>query len=70
MVVRSAELAMRKAEVPDDNGIVAPTAEETIRNLAELGHSMEAVDQKIIEIMQHKLDRAAAPGQADAIRPT
>lgn len=59
MAVRSAELAMRKAEVPDDNGIVAPTAEETIRNLAELGHSMETVDQKIIEIMLHKLGSAA-----------
>ncbi len=59
MAVRSAELAMRKAEVPDDNGIVAPTAEETIRNLAELGRSMETVDQKIIEIMLKKLGPSA-----------
>lgn len=56
MAVRSAQLAMRKAEVPDDNGIVAPTAEQTIRNLAELGRSMEVVDQKIIEIMLKKLE--------------
>jgi L-cysteine desulfidase len=63
MAVRSAELAMRKAEVPDDNGIVAPTAEETIRNLAELGRSMEIVDQKIIEIMLKKLGPAAAQVQ-------
>jgi L-cysteine desulfidase len=62
MAVRSAELAMRKAEVPDDNGIVAPTAEGTIRNLAELGRSMESVDQKIIEIMLKKLGTSAAQG--------
>jgi len=55
MAVRAAELAMCKAEVPDDNGIVAPTAEKTIQNLAELGRSMESVDQKIIEIMLKKL---------------
>jgi len=64
MAVRSAELAMRKAEVPDDNGIVAPTAEETIRNLAELGRSMETVDQKIIEIMLKKLGTKAAQEQS------
>jgi L-cysteine desulfidase len=55
MATRAATLAMRKAEVPDDNGIVAPTAEDTIRNLAELSRSMEAVDQKIIEIMLAKI---------------
>jgi L-cysteine desulfidase len=55
MAVRAAELAMCKAEVPDDNGIVAPTAEKTIQNLGELGRSMESVDQKIIEIMLKKL---------------
>jgi len=55
MAVRAAELAMRRAEVPDDNGIVAPTAEKTIQNLAELGRSMESVDQKIIQIMLKKL---------------
>lgn len=59
MAVRSAELAIRKAEIPDDNGIVAPTAEGTIRNMAELGRSMEIVDQKIIEIMLHKLETSA-----------
>ncbi len=57
MATRAATLAMRKAEVPDDNGIVAPTAEETIRNLGELSRSMEAVDQKIIEIMLAKIAR-------------
>jgi L-cysteine desulfidase len=56
MATRAATLAMRKAEVPDDNGIVAPTAEQTICNLAELSRSMEAVDQKIIEIMLAKIE--------------
>ncbi len=60
MAVRSAQLAMRKAEVPDDNGIVAPTAEQTILNLAELGRTMEVVDQKIIDIMMKKIETKPA----------
>lgn len=59
MAARSARLAMQKAEVPDDNGIVAPTAEQTIRNLAELGRSMEVVDQKIIQIMLNKIGNSS-----------
>lgn len=55
MAVRAASLAMKRMEVSDDNGIVAKTAEETIRNLAELSQSMDAVDQKIIQIMNEKI---------------
>ena len=55
MAIRAASLAMRDAELPDDNGIVASTAEETIRNLAELSRSMESVDEKLIEIMLAKI---------------
>ena len=55
MAMRAASLAMRKAEVPDDNGIVAVTAEQTIHNLADLSRSMEVVDQKLIEIMLAKI---------------
>lgn len=55
MAYRAAALAMRNAEVPDDNGIVAPTAEQTIENLAQLSRSMGVVDQKIIEIMMAKI---------------
>jgi L-cysteine desulfidase len=54
MALRAATLAMRKAEVPDDNGIVAATADETIRNLAQLNRSMGGLDEKIIEIMLSK----------------
>ncbi len=55
MAYRAASLAMRRAEVPDDNGIVAPTAEQTIENLAKLSRSMGVVDEKIIEIMLAKI---------------
>jgi L-cysteine desulfidase len=55
MATRAAVLAMRKAEVPDDNGIVGPTADETIRHLVQLNHSMAAVDQNIIQIMLAKV---------------
>jgi len=55
MAMRAASLAIRKAEVPDDNGIVAITAKQTIHNLADLSHSMEEVDQKLIEIMLAKI---------------
>lgn len=55
MAVRAASLAMSHSEVPDDNGIVASTAEQTISNLAELSRSMDVVDQKLIEIMLAKI---------------
>jgi L-cysteine desulfidase len=55
MATRAATLAIRKAEVPDDNGIVAPTAGETIQNLAKLNQSMRVVDQDIIRIMLGKI---------------
>jgi L-cysteine desulfidase len=55
MAIRAALFAMEKMEVEDDNGIVASTAEETIRNLAELSRSMDAVDRKILDIMRQKI---------------
>ncbi len=55
MSLRAATLAMQKAEVPDDNGIVARSAEETIRNIARLGQAMKPVDQNIIKIMLTKI---------------
>jgi L-cysteine desulfidase len=56
MAIRASILAMKKMEVPDDNGIVAQTAEETIQNLAKLSQSMDAVDEEILEIMMEKLN--------------
>jgi L-cysteine desulfidase len=55
MAIRSAILACRKVEVPDDSGIVGLTAEDTVRNLAALGASMDTVDDKILEIMTAKI---------------
>jgi L-cysteine desulfidase len=57
--LRAATLAMRSAEVPDDNGIVAATAHETIQNLAKLSRSMGSLDQKIIDIMLSKVQSAS-----------
>ena len=57
MATRAAELAMKGMEVSDDNGIVAPTPEATIRNLAELSRAMGIVDQKIVDIMNQKIGR-------------
>ncbi len=57
MATRAAELSMKKAELPDDNGIIGATADETIANLATLNRSMAPVDQDIIQIMLAKVPR-------------
>jgi L-cysteine desulfidase len=48
-------------ELSDENGIVADTAENTIRNLKRLNQSMQAAEDKIIQIMQEKIAPAADP---------
>jgi L-cysteine desulfidase len=58
MASRAASLAMRSMEVSDENGIVADTAENTIRNLKRLNQAMQAAEDGIIQIMQEKM----APG--------
>jgi L-cysteine desulfidase len=55
MAARAASLAMQNVEVSDENGIVADTAENTIRNLKQLNQSMQAAEEKIIQIMQEKI---------------
>lgn len=57
MALRAASLAMKKVQVSDADGIVASTAEETIRNLARLERSMTAVDDEIVQIMEQKFRR-------------
>lgn len=57
MATRAAQLALKKMEVSEDEGIVAPTAEETIANLAKLSRSMGIVDDEIVSIMNDKLKR-------------
>ncbi|MBI2351587.1 MAG: serine dehydratase subunit alpha family protein [Deltaproteobacteria bacterium] len=54
VALRAASLAMKKVQVSDADGIVASTAEETIRNLARLERSMTAVDDEIVQIMEQK----------------
>jgi L-cysteine desulfidase len=68
MASRAASLAMRNMEVSDDNGIVADTAENTIRNLKRLNHSMQAAEDKIIQIMQEKIASASSSGTKSAAR--
>jgi L-cysteine desulfidase len=55
MATRAASLAMKNIDVSDENGIVADTAENTIRNLKRLNESMQSAEEKIIQIMQEKL---------------
>lgn len=52
---QAAQLSMKKVEVPDDNGVLGSTADETIANLAYLNRSMEPVDRDIIQIMVGKI---------------
>ena len=70
MAVRAAELAMCTAEVPDDTGIVAPTAEKTIQNLGELGRGSGVVpgllEQDIAELKMGRADEFRIGARADA----
>jgi len=55
MAVQAASLAMKHVEVSGENGIVADTAEETIRNLTQLNESMKGADEKVVELLQRKI---------------
>jgi L-cysteine desulfidase len=55
--VHAASLAMRHVEVSGDNGIVADTAEETIRNLGQLNESMKDADEKVVQLLRQKMAR-------------
>jgi L-cysteine desulfidase len=57
MAVQAASLAMKHVEVSGENGIVADTAEETIRNLGQLNESMKDADEKVVELIQRKMVR-------------
>ena len=59
---RAASLAMKNVDISDENGIVADTAENTVRNLARLNQSMSTVEEKIIQIMQEKIRLPKSPG--------
>jgi L-cysteine desulfidase len=53
---------MKSREVSDENGIVADTAENAIRNLKRLNHLMQAAEDRIIQIRQEQIAPAAYPG--------
>ena len=59
MARQAASLAMKDMDVSDDNGIVADTAENTIRNLKRLNQSMQAAEEGIIQIMREKIQSPA-----------
>ena len=61
LAVRAAVLAMKNMDVSDENGIVGDTAEKTIQNLARLNQSMQAVEDKIVQILQDEISRPAPP---------
>lgn len=54
MALRVADLAMSDLAVQDPEGIVAGSAEGTIRNLATLQASMKPTDRQILKIIQAK----------------
>jgi L-cysteine desulfidase len=62
IALRAASLAMKRVDISDENGIVADTAENTVRNLARLNQSMSMVEDKIIQIMQEKIPPSKSPG--------
>lgn len=57
MALRAADLAMSGIAVQDPEGIVATSAEGTIRNLAALQSSMKAADRQILKIIQEGTSR-------------
>lgn len=55
VAILSAFLALQGIEVHSDNGIVAETAEETIRNIGRICKAMIETDVEIVQIMNEKL---------------
>ncbi|MGM0405474.1 MAG: serine dehydratase subunit alpha family protein [Thermoplasmatota archaeon] len=47
-------LALKSLEVPNDNGIVGNTAEETLENIGKISDEMASIDFKIIDILERK----------------
>ncbi|MFW6047843.1 MAG: serine dehydratase subunit alpha family protein [Candidatus Natronoplasma sp.] len=53
--LESSLMALKGLDVPNDNGIVGSTAEETLENIGKLSDEMGAIDLKIIEILERKI---------------
>ncbi|MBP1599808.1 MAG: hypothetical protein H6Q05_5185 [Acidobacteria bacterium] len=65
MAVQAASLAMKRVEVSGENGIVADTAEETIRNLGQLNESMKDADEKVVELLRQKMVHPSPRSDSD-----
>ncbi len=48
-------LALKSLEVPNDNGIIGNTAEETLENIGKISDEMASIDLKIIDILERKV---------------
>ncbi|MFO7792758.1 MAG: L-serine ammonia-lyase, iron-sulfur-dependent, subunit alpha [Candidatus Saliniplasma sp.] len=52
--LESSLMALKGLDVPDDNGIVGDTAEETLENIGKISDEMATIDLKIIDILERK----------------
>ncbi len=52
--LESALMALKGMEVPNDNGIVGKSAEETLENIGKISDEMASIDLKIIDILEKK----------------
>lgn len=50
----SSLMALEGLEVPNDNGIVGDSAEETLTNIGKISDEMSSIDLKIIDILEKK----------------
>ncbi len=52
--LESALMALKGMEVPNDNGIVGESAEETLENIGKISDEMASIDLEIIDILEKK----------------
>ncbi len=52
--LESSLMALQGLEVPNDNGIVGKTAEETLKNIGKISNEMASIDLQIIDILEKK----------------
>lgn len=54
VAVESAMLAMRGVKTPTDNGILAPSIEQTLKNIGNISYAMIKTDQVVVQQMMLK----------------
>ena len=52
--LESSLMALKGMEVPNDNGIVGESAEETLENIGKISNEMASIDLKMIDILEKK----------------